>query len=95
MWRPRPSACVNFAKWLKHVNEFRITDAVGLVPISTVYTKHHMKIMSDLNSATQLIIIPQKNEQKPNELYTKGFPITGLNRPFGIQEVETPIIFRK
>jgi hypothetical protein len=94
VWRSHPSACVNVAKWLKHVNKFPITDAVGLVPISTVYTTHHMKIMSDLNLATQLIII-QKTAQKPNEIHTKGYPITGVNKPLGIQEVQATIIFRK
>jgi hypothetical protein len=67
---------------------------VGLVPISTVYTIHHMKILPDLNLATQLIII-QKSAQKPNEIHTNGYASTGLNRPLGIQEVKAPIIFRK
>jgi len=51
-------------------------------------------MLSDLNLATQLIII-QKSAQKPNEIHIKGYAITGLNRPLGIQEVKAPIIFRK
>ena len=61
VWRSRLPARVNIAKWLKHGTKFRITDAVDLVLISTVCTTHHMKIMSNLNFATQLIIIRTTN----------------------------------